>query len=270
VSRKRTTLFCLMLAITILALPPASAGANTIRYAFRWYPGGRQMVSSPTTTRHAVATYAHYRIQSGDTLFGISRRLGTTVAELQRLNRLADTRIVGGRLLLVPFFVRPAMQPVTPALPRPAWQPAVQPAPPQTAPQPTLPPAAGLTQAEQQMLDLVNRERTSHGLSLLQADPELTRLARLKSQDMITLNYFAHNSPTYGSPFDMMRAAGVVYRTAGENLARAASGERAHTALMNSSGHRANILSPNFTHIGIGIITDARLGMTFTQLFVGR
>ena len=99
---------------------------------------------------------------------------------------------------------------------------------------------------------------------------ELTRLARLKSQDMINLNYFAHQSPTYGSPFDMMKAAGVTYRYAGENLAGAPTVEQAHTGLMNSPGHRANILNPNFTHIGIGAITGGRYGMMFTQMFVGR
>ena len=79
------------------------------------------------------------------------------------------------------------------------------------------------------------------GLAPLQVDMELVRLARLKSQDMIEHNYFSHQSPTYGSPFDMMRAAGITYRLAGENLAGAPTVERAHTSLMNSSGHRANI-----------------------------
>jgi len=120
------------------------------------------------------------------------------------------------------------------------------------------------------MLELLNRERVSLGLRPLQADLELTRLARLKSQDMINLNYFAHQSPTYGSPFEMMRAAGVTFRLAGENLAGSATVTRAHTALMNSPGHRANILNPGFTHIGIGAISGGRFGMMFTQLFVGR
>jgi uncharacterized YkwD family protein len=131
-------------------------------------------------------------------------------------------------------------------------------------------PAAGLTAAEQQMLDLVNAERAKAGLTPLKADPQLTKLARMKSQDMINRNYFSHQSPTYGSPFDMMKTYGVTYRTAGENIAGNHSVQAAHTALMNSPGHRANILNPNFTHIGIGIQQGGNYGMMFTQMFVGR
>lgn len=130
--------------------------------------------------------------------------------------------------------------------------------------------AAGLTAAEQQMLDLVNAERTKNGLQPLQADMELTKLARMKSQDMINRGYFDHNSPTYGSPFDMMKQYGVTYKTAGENLAGNRSVQAAHTALMNSAGHRANILNSSFTHIGIGIVEGGSYGMMFTQMFVGR
>lgn len=129
---------------------------------------------------------------------------------------------------------------------------------------------AGLTAAEQQMLNLVNQERSKAGLAPLKADLELTKLARLKSQDMINRNYFSHQSPTYGSPFDMMKKYGISYRTAGENIAGNSSVQGAHTALMNSTGHRANILSRNFTHIGIGIQTGGNYGMMFTQMFVGR
>ncbi len=129
---------------------------------------------------------------------------------------------------------------------------------------------SGLTAAEQQMLNLVNQERAKNGLSPLKADLELTKVARLKSQDMIKNNYFSHQSPTYGSPFDMMKRFGITYNTAGENLAGNGSVSGAHTALMNSSGHRANILSTKYTHIGIGIQSGGNYGMMFTQMFVGR
>ena len=98
----------------------------------------------------------------------------------------------------------------------------------------------------------------------------LVSLARQKSQDMITNNYFGHQSPTYGSPFDMMKKAGVTYRTAGENLAGASTVQQAHSGLMNSSGHRANILNPNFTHIGIGMVRGGRYGAMWTQMFIGQ
>ncbi len=129
---------------------------------------------------------------------------------------------------------------------------------------------AGLTAAEQQMLNLVNQERSKNGLRPLQADLQLTKLARMKSQDMINKNYFSHTSPTYGSPFDMMKTYGVTYKTAGENIAGNSSVPGAHTALMNSSGHRANILNSQYTHVGIGIVQGGQYGMMFTQMFVGR
>jgi uncharacterized YkwD family protein len=120
------------------------------------------------------------------------------------------------------------------------------------------------------MVSLVNQERSKAGLQQLQVDMSLVELARKKSQDMIDRNYFGHNSPTYGSPFDMMRQAGVKYTTAGENLAGAASVTSAHNNLMASSGHRANILSPRYNYFGVGIVEGGPYGNMFTQLFVGR
>lgn len=144
-----------------------------------------------------------------------------------------------------------------------------QPAQP-TQPTPTTPSTQGLTTQEQQMLNLVNQERSRNRLAPLQADLQLTRLARLKSQDMISKRYFSHQSPTYGSPFDMLKNNGVSYRTAGENIAGNGSVSGAHTALMNSPGHRANILKREFTHVGIGVIDGGQYGKMFTQLFIGR
>ncbi len=168
---------------------------------------------------------------------------------------------------------QPTQQPTTkpPVTPQP--QPPKQTEQPKVQQQPSTPQTqdtAGLTAAEQQMLNLVNQERAKAGLKPLQADAQLTKLARMKSQDMINRGYFDHNSPTYGSPFDMMKSYGVSYRTAGENIAGNRSVQAAHTALMNSSGHRANILNPNYTHIGIGIVEGGPYGMMFTQMFVGR
>jgi uncharacterized YkwD family protein len=119
------------------------------------------------------------------------------------------------------------------------------------------------------MFKLVNQERTRAGLSPLTIDYQLVKLARLKSQDMVDKGYFGHDSPTYGSPFDMMSRAGVKYRYAGENLAGASTVEAAHRALMNSSGHRANILNPKFTRIGIGVVSGGPYGKMFTQMFTG-
>jgi len=128
---------------------------------------------------------------------------------------------------------------------------------------------AGLTADEQRMLNLVNSERAKMGLSALRANLKVTEVARLKARDMIAKNYFSHTSPTYGSPFDMMKQFGVSYRYAGENLAGAPGTDIAHTNLMNSPGHRANILNGNYREVGIGIIKGGPYGMMFVQMFIG-
>ena len=128
---------------------------------------------------------------------------------------------------------------------------------------------AGLPEAESAMLQMVNSERVERGLPALQHDPFLTKLARIKSQDMVDNGYFAHTSPTLGSPFEMMRDAGVSFRTAAENLSSAGNVHVSHYRLMHSSGHRRNILHTSFTHVGIGIVRN-RSGVMVTQLFVVR
>lgn len=133
-------------------------------------------------------------------------------------------------------------------------------------------PASGavvLTQEEQRMVELVNAERARYGLPPLKVKPQLVQLARLKARDMVENNYFGHTSPTYGSPFEMMRRFGVTYSFAGENLAGASTVETAHRALMSSSGHRANILNPNFKEIGVGVVSGSAYGKIFVQLFTG-
>ncbi|WP_083273395.1 CAP domain-containing protein [Geosporobacter ferrireducens] len=127
-----------------------------------------------------------------------------------------------------------------------------------------------LSTQEQQMVDLVNRERAKNGLAALTVDLEVAKVAGIKSQDMVDNNYFSHNSPTYGSPFDMLKKFGISYLHAGENLAGNATVEKAHNALMNSSGHRQNILSPNFTHIGIGVRPSGKYGYIYTQMFISK
>lgn len=120
---------------------------------------------------------------------------------------------------------------------------------------------------EQEVVRLVNVERAKAGLPALTEDWQLSRVARYKSQDMRDKGYFSHQSPTYGSPYDMMRAFGISYRTAGENIAM---GQRTPAAVvnawMNSSGHRANILSKSFTKIGVGYVAS---GNYWTQMFTG-
>ncbi len=135
--------------------------------------------------------------------------------------------------------------------------------------EPNKPPTTSLSADENKMLELVNSERLKAGLKPLKSDMRLVDLSRKKSKDMIDKKYFSHTSPTYGTPFDALKNNGISYRYAGENLAGAPTVERAHSALMNSPGHRANILNPNYTHIGIGIIDGGPYGKMYTQTFIG-
>ena len=120
---------------------------------------------------------------------------------------------------------------------------------------------------EARMLELVNQERQSKGLSPLAPDPELTEVARKHSADMFARGYFAHDTPEGLSPFDRMREANVRFVTAGENLALAPTIQVAHTGLMNSPGHRANILRPQFGRLGIGVMDGGMRGLMVSQEF---
>jgi len=156
-------------------------------------------------------------------------------------------------------------QPATPS-PEVPYQ-ALAPVTP--APAPVLGAVQGSPADEALMVNLVNQARISAGLKPLQVDPTLTQLARMKSQDILVNDYFAHTSPTYGSAFSMMKSAGVTYRLAGENLAKARDTAWAHQRLMASDDHRANILHPDFTHIGVGIV-KYEYGVVVTELFIGK
>jgi len=122
--------------------------------------------------------------------------------------------------------------------------------------------------AERQMFDLVNDERAAVGLARLQWDDRLLPVARQHSEEMFKLKYFAHQSPVSGSPFDRLKTAGITYTRAGENLAYAQSVSVAHRGLMQSQGHRENILRPEFTHMAIGVVSAGPYGRMFTQMFV--
>ena len=120
---------------------------------------------------------------------------------------------------------------------------------------------------EQKMLELVNQERAAAGLRPLAPDPELTEVARRHSADMFARGYFAHDTPEGLTPFDRMRAANIRFLTAGENLALAPTLSVAHNGLMNSPGHRENILRPQFGRVGIGIMDGGLRGLMISQEF---
>ena len=127
---------------------------------------------------------------------------------------------------------------------------------------------SGVTSFEQEGIRLVNEIRAENGLKALTYDWELSRVARYKSQDMKDNNYFSHTSPVYGTPFQMIKNFGISYRSAGENIAKGYSTPQAVVnSWMNSSGHRANILNANYTHIGGGYVA---VGNYWTQMFIGK
>ncbi len=121
---------------------------------------------------------------------------------------------------------------------------------------------------EHQVIQYTNQEREKYGLSPLRPDWQLSRVARYKSEDMQQNNYFSHQSPTYGSPFNMMNDFNINYRSAAENIAQGQETPyQVVQAWMNSSGHRANILNSEYTHIGVGYV---RSGNYWMQMFISK
>ncbi len=121
---------------------------------------------------------------------------------------------------------------------------------------------------EQRVVQLVNVEREKNGLNPLALDSSISNVARAKSKDMADNNYFAHQSPTYGSAGDMLRNFGINWSAWGEYIASGQNTpEQVVNAWMNSEGHRANILSTNFGKIGVGYVTDSNGTPYWTQMF---
>lgn len=126
-----------------------------------------------------------------------------------------------------------------------------------------------LADQERLMLQLVNQARAEAGVPPLALDPRVAALARQKSADIVQNRYWSHTSPTYGSPSQMLRKAGIRFRYGAENLAKNLDARWAHDALMKSPLHRKNILNPKFTRVGIGIVPYTGRGVVVTQLFIG-
>ena len=171
-----------------------------------------------------------YKVLKGDTFWFIAKRYGLDYKELMRLNpTVVPTNMqIGSTIKLKPS-------------------------------------APSASSFEEQVVALVNQERKKAGLAPLTHRADIKNVAEKKAMDMINSNYFSHTSPNYGSPFDMLKAFGVSYRTAGENIAKGQkSPQEVMNAWMNSSGHRANILNGSYTSIGVGYYNGA-----WVQLFVG-
>lgn len=120
---------------------------------------------------------------------------------------------------------------------------------------------------EQKAWNLLSSDRAANGLGALTLDPVLCRLARLKSEDMRDLHYFAHESPTYGRAKDMLTSCGYAFTACGENIAHHATVEKCQAAFLSSADHRRNMLSSAWTKVGIGVAFDAQGFVYLTQIF---
>lgn len=165
--------------------------------------------------------------------------------------------------------VKPTVKPTPKPTPKPVMKKTACPTAKRAAAT-AAPVSGGLKAKESAMIALVNSERAQAGLKPLSYDSGLRAAALKHSQDMLENNYFDHTSPVYGTFQQRLNASGVKNCTAGENIAYYPSMEQAHVGLMNSPGHRANILNSGFTRIGIGIVYDKDKGMYYiTQWFAG-
>lgn len=182
------------------------------------------------------APFEAYKVTPGDSFWFIAQRYGLDYQELMRLNPSVDplNMQIGSSIRLKPSGA------------------------PGNSEQP-------VGSFEAQVADLVNQERSKAGLQALTLRGDLSKVAETKSQDMQSKGYFSHQSPTYGSPFDMLKQFGITYRSAGENIAKGQrTPQEVMSAWMNSSGHRANILNGQFDSIGVGYHNGL-----WTQVFVG-
>jgi uncharacterized protein YkwD len=149
---------------------------------------------------------------------------------------------------------------------KPTAAPTAKPTPAPTAPDNYTP--VSVSAQEQLAANLLNQDRANNGLSALTLDPELCRIARIKSTDMYQNNYFAHQSPTLGNAGDLLRSNGYKFSGWGENIAHHANVTKAQAAFMSSDGHRKNILGSQWTKMGIGVALDANGFIYETQIFV--
>ncbi len=125
-----------------------------------------------------------------------------------------------------------------------------------------------MSENEKIIFDLLNKARTNAGLPKLSTNANLFKVARLKAQDMVENSYFSHTSPTYGSPFAMMKKYNVSYKVAGENIAGNPSLQDAVTAWLNSPTHKQNILSNSYNYIGIGVEKSDTYGYVISTMFI--
>lgn len=191
---------------------------------------------SPILAHPVLAATATYKVQPGDSLWKISLRYHVGWPEIYHANesQIKDPALIyPGQVFQIPLI------------------------------------STTVTNNEQQVLQLCNQIRSKNGLPALTMNWQLERMGRIKAQDMANNGYFSHTSPTYGSPFQMMKSFGISYTYAGENIAAGqATPQAVVNGWLNSPGHRANILSKTYTQIGVGYATGGTYGSYWTQEFI--
>jgi uncharacterized YkwD family protein/spore coat assembly protein SafA len=225
-------------------------------------------------TMTAFAQASSYCVVKGDSLWKISVRHNVKLKDVISANpQIKNPDLIYPlQIINVPDGTT---TPPAPQVPAPQVPPAPEvPSVPETptnppTPGPTVPEEGALSGYEAEVLRLVNIERSKNGLAALQNNADLTRVARTKSQDMIDKNYFSHTSPTYGSPFTMMQTFGLKFSAAAENIAYGQkTPQEVVTSWMNSQGHRENILSPSYTHSGVGAAKKSNGQIYWTHMFI--
>lgn len=161
--------------------------------------------------------------------------------------------------------VHPTATPNTTKAPQATQQPQATTTPPANDDDYTTP---SISVQEEIAFNLLNQDRIANGLPELALDPALCDIARIKSQDMHENGYFAHTSPTYGTPSEMLRLFGYSFTSVAENIAHHATVEKSQAAFMSSDGHRRNLLGSQWSKCGVGVWTDAQGYVYVTQLFV--
>ncbi len=183
---------------------------------------------------HASAQNTNYTVQSGDSMWKIAVKYEAGLSEIISLNPQIKN----------PAMIYPGQKIIIPNIDDVKTQ-------------------------ENEVVRLVNIERSKNGLQPLKANWQVSRVARYKSQDMASKGYFSHTSPTYGSPFKMMETFGLKFSSAGENIAMGQrTPQEVMTGWMNSPGHRANILNTSFTEIGVGLAKNSSGRNYWTQMFI--
>lgn len=183
---------------------------------------------------NVFAQTSTYTVQKGDTLWIISKKYEVGISEIIEANEQFEN----------PNLIYPGDTVYIPSLDE------------------------SVTSTQEEILSLVNKERKNQGLSTVELDWQVSRVAQTKSEDMANNNYFSHTSPTYGTPFQMLKSFNISYKTAGENIAK---GQKTASSVMNSwmnsSGHKANILGSSYTRLGVGYYI--KNGTTYwTQIFI--